>query len=108
QQCDDRVVPLLVRLERRVLLALLEEARGLDDLQRIRRSGQHDRDEIVRVERYLADELRELVLRENLRLIRGRVRGLLRERGPTRAERAERERPERDAEHGSRRGPDDA
>ena len=58
QQRLHRVVPLVVDRQLRIGLALVEIAVGLDDLQRARRRGQDDRDQVVGIERDAPDQLR--------------------------------------------------
>ena len=61
EQCDDRIVPIRVRFQRRVLLQVLEETAGLDDLQGVGGCRQHDREQVVRVQGDRAHELFNLL-----------------------------------------------
>ena len=72
EQCDDGVVPGIVRPERRVLLAGVEEARGLHHLQWVGRGGQHDAEQVVHIQCDRADERLEFGRAERRRRRRGR------------------------------------
>ena len=60
EQCDDRVVPIRVRFERRIALELVEEAPGLDHLQGKSRGRQHDGEQVVRIQRDRPDQVFQL------------------------------------------------
>jgi len=63
EQRFHRVVPLFVDGKLGIGLALVEKPIGLHELQRIGRSRQNDRDQIVRIKRNPADELFQILSR---------------------------------------------
>lgn len=60
QQCDDRIIPVFVRLEVRILFVVFEKSLRLHELKRIGRGRQNDRQKIVRIQRHRTDEFFEL------------------------------------------------
>lgn len=61
EQRDDRFVPGLVGLERRILLEIVEEAGGPNDVERESRCRQNDPEQVIGIERDRRDELFEIV-----------------------------------------------
>ena len=64
EQRDDRVIPVFIRFQRRVSLQVFEEPLRLHELQRIRGCWQHDREEIVGIQGYRADQLLQFGARQ--------------------------------------------
>ena len=69
QKRNDAAVPVCLRLQILLGLAVVEEALGFDDLQRIERGRGDDRDQFVRIERDPRDEHFHLLGTERCRLL---------------------------------------
>ncbi len=92
EQRDDRVVPGIVGLQRRVLFKVFEESLRLDELQRVGRCRQHNRQQVVWIKSNGTDQFLKLRLRQERNVLipgrRIRFEGfIVRERSSARVDR---------------------
>ena len=76
QQRDDRVIPVVIGFQVRILLDLFQIPGGLYNLQWIARGRQNNRDQIIRVQRHRSHQFFELRRRIVDRLFSHRTRGI--------------------------------
>ena len=86
EQRDNRVVPRIVGSQRRVLFKVFEESLRLDELQRVSRCRQHNRQQVVGIQSNGTDQFLKLHLRQERNVLipgsRIRFEGfIVRERG---------------------------
>jgi hypothetical protein len=69
RECDDRVIPVFIRLQRRVFFEVFQESRSLHDLQGIGRCRQDNCQQVIRVQGDRTDQFLEFRRRQSIKFL---------------------------------------